>query len=152
MSKRPAELAHAQPAAFCGTLEVVTFFAGGRRCAVEARQVRGSRAFSTPRDESFPAIDALLGLPEQVRDCAVRQVLTLRQPESGTYTELTVLAPVELRELRCDAIHPLPDLLAARNRLHGLRALALEADGLTLIFDLRDLTAKAPREAGQDQV
>lgn len=138
--KTPVDLADAMQATSSGMLEVVTFFAGGHRCAIEARQVRASRPLACENSESYPAIEPLLGLPEQSNACSPRQVLTLRQPEADV--ELSVATPVELRALGLDAIHPLPDLLAARTSLRGLRALALESDRLILIFDLRDLTGQ----------
>lgn len=137
MSKPPVDRGHALPAASGGTFEVVTFFAGGQRCAMAARQVRASRPLRGDEHEGMPAIDPLLGLPQGDKDGASRQVLTIRLPAADV--ELSVATPVQLRELELDVIHPLPDLIAARSRLPGLRALALEADGLTLIFDLRDL-------------
>ncbi|MEN6586916.1 MAG: hypothetical protein ABFE02_12830 [Sulfuricella sp.] len=122
-------------------LEVVTFFAGGQRCAMEARQVRASRPLHGDDWESYPAIDSLLGLEEGDKIRTPRQVLTIRLPEADV--ELSVATPVQLRELKLDAIHPLPDLVAARTRLRGLHALALDEEGLTLIFDLRDLSLRA---------
>lgn len=136
MSIVPGDFGQVLPAASSGTLQVVTFFAGGQRCAMEARQVRGLRPLSGEDGENYPALDPLLGLPEQNKACSHRQVLTLRLPESDV--EFSVAAPVELRELEFDAIHPLPDLVAARTQLPGLCALALEKEGLTLLFDLRN--------------
>lgn len=138
MSKTLDDLGHALLPAFSATLEVVTFFAGGQRCAMEARQVRALRPLPSEESEKYPALDSLLGLPEQNKACPHRLVLTIRLPE--TDVEFSVAAPVELRKLELDAIHPLPDLLAARIQLQGLCALVLETDGLTLIFDLRNLT------------
>ncbi|MBU0664764.1 MAG: hypothetical protein KJ990_09515 [Proteobacteria bacterium] len=130
-------LGHMLPSLSSTTLEVVIFFAGGQRCAMEARQVRALRPLFQEDNENYPAIDPLLGLPEQNKASSHRQILTIRLPESDV--ELSVAAPVELRELACDLIHPLPDLVAARTQLRGLCALVMETDGLTLIFDLRNL-------------
>ena len=138
MSGVLGDFGHALLPASSGTLQVVSFFAGGRRCALEARQVRALRPLSGEDSEGYPTIDPLLGLPEQSEECSQRQVLTIRLPESDV--EFSVAAPVELREFEFTAIHPLPDLVAARTRLRGLCALALETDGLTLLFDLRNLT------------
>ncbi len=138
MSRVLDDSGHELPSASSGTLQVVTFFAGGQRCAMEARQVRGLRPLSGEEGENYPALDPLLGLPEQNTASLHRQVLTLRLPESDV--EFSVAAPVELRELTFDVIHPLPDLVAARTQLRGLCALALETEGLTLLFDLRNPT------------
>lgn len=138
MIKKSGDRAPALPAASSGTLEVVTFFAGGQRCAVEARQVRASRPLPGDDRESYQAIDPLLGLPEGEQACSPSQILTIRLPENDV--ELSVTTPVQLRELELNTIHPLPDLLAVRTSLRGLRALALDEDGLTLIFDLRGLS------------
>jgi hypothetical protein len=137
MSNVLGDSGHALPPGSSTTLEVVTFFAGGQRCAMEARLVRALRTLSGEEDESCPAIDQLLGLPEQNNACMPRQVLTIRLPESDV--EFSVAAPVELRKLESAAIHPLPDLVAARTRLRGLCALVLETDGFILMFDLHKL-------------
>ncbi len=138
MSKVLGDPGNALPPASSATLKVVTFFAGGQRCAVEALQVLALRTLPGEDSETCPEIDSLLGLPEQNKACSHRQVLTIRLPESDV--EFSVTAPVELRELEFAAIHPLPDLVAARTQLRGLCALVLEADGVILVFDLRNLT------------
>lgn len=137
MSEVMSNLRHVLPPASSSTLEVVTFFAGGQRCAMEAHQVRALRPLTDEDSGTYPAIGFLLGLPEQNKSCSQLQVLTISL--SGSDVELSVSAPVELRELAFDHIHPLPDLVAARTRLRGLCALVVETDGLTLIFDLRNL-------------
>ncbi len=137
MSQVSGNLRHVLPPASSTTLKVVTFFAGGQRCAMEARQVRALRPLTDEDSGTYPAIGSLLGLPEQNKSCSQLQVLTISL--SGSDVELSVAAPVELRELAFDLIHPLPDLVAARTRLRGLCALVMETDGLTLIFDLRNL-------------
>lgn len=128
MSKPP--VAQAFPTEPGGKLEVVTFFAGGQRCAVAAQQVSALR----PDSDGCPELDPLLGLQQQGKVASSRQALTLRLPQGEI--EFSVASPVELREMDIGAIHPLPDMILARTQLRGLRALALEPDGLTLIFDL----------------
>lgn len=134
MSMVLGDLGHSPAAASSTTLQLVTFFAGGQRCAMEARHIGALRPLTDEDNEKYPAIESLLGLPEENKACCFRQLLTIRLPESDV--ELSVAAPVQLRELPFDVIYPLPDLVAARARLRGLCALLMEADGLTLIFDL----------------
>ena len=138
MSNKLGGPGHAPAPTSDATLEVVTFFAGGQRCAVEACQVRELRMLPDEDSGHYPALVSLLGLPEQNDACSPRQVLTIRLPEADV--EFSVAAPVELRQLGFAAIHPLPDLVAARTRLWGLCALVLETDGLILMFDLRKLS------------
>jgi hypothetical protein len=137
MSKTSDDPGQALSSASSTSLEVVTFFAGGQRCAMEARQVRALRPLSDEDARIYPALDSVLGLSEQNNACSHRQILTIRLPESDV--EFSVAVPVELSKFELASIHPLPDLVAARTRLRGLCALALETDGLTLMFDLRKL-------------
>ena len=122
------------------TLAVVRFCTGGWRVGVEARQVRGSR----PATEESPGGEfaTVLGLPAVAASLLGRQYLTLKRSirdEAEGLVEILVDAPVELLSLPVATIHPLPPLLAARIRLHGLRALAMQAEAgekaLTLLFD-----------------
>jgi hypothetical protein len=98
------------------------------------------RPLSDEDGGNYPALDSVLGLSELNNTRSHRQILTIRLPESDV--EFSVAVPVELRKLELAAIHPLPDLVAARTRLRGLCALALEKDGLTLMFDLRECGAR----------
>ncbi|MDO8948506.1 MAG: hypothetical protein Q7U88_15340 [Desulfocapsaceae bacterium] len=134
---------HTLSPVFNSTLEVVTFYVGGQRCALDARQVHALRTLPGEDSRKYPAIESLLGLPEQNNACLQRQLLTLRLPESDV--EFSVAVPVQLHELEFDVIHPLPDLVAARTQLRGLCALGMESDGLTLIFDLRNLLCEVVR-------
>ena len=113
-------------------LEVVSFFAAGFRCAVEAGQVRTQLA--AQHFATAPSAEQLLGLPGGETPSA-RRVLLMKHP-AGDYP-VTVSDPVELLELRIDAIYPLPPLIAARTTLRGLRGLALGAEGVTLLVDFR---------------
>lgn len=111
------------------TLDVVLFSAGGWRAGFEARLVRSSRPATT--DAGGEEIETLLGLAP----CAAalpRQSLQLKQAQGAR--ELLVGAPVELASLPASRIHPLPPLLAARCKLHGLRALALEQDAQAVVL------------------
>ncbi len=111
------------------TLDVVLFNAGGWRAGFEARLVRSSRP--APLDADAEAIETRLGLaPSAVT--LPRQSLELKQAQ-GT-RELLVGTPVELASLSAASIHPLPPLLAARCKLPGLRALALEQDAQAVIL------------------
>jgi len=49
---------------------------------------------------------------------------------------MTVSEPVELRSLAIGTIYSLPLLIAARNRITGMRGLAMEADGVTVLVDI----------------
>ena len=72
MSNMLGDPGHALPQASSTTLKVVTFFAGGQRCAMEAQQVRALRTSSGEEKESCPAIDQLLGLPEHIKvECII---------------------------------------------------------------------------------
>lgn len=120
-------------AASDATVDVVVFRVAGYLFGVEASQVRGSR----PAGGDLAGVrsaEALLGFPASSR-VAARRVLTIKgDPEDW---QLAVDAPLELRRLEAAAIHPLPDLVAARADLHQLRALALVEDGLISLVDLR---------------
>ncbi len=119
-------------------LEVVSFMAGGYRCAVEAEQVRTQ--LPAQDSASVPTAEQLLGLPCDETQNA-RRTLLLKHP-AGDYA-VTVSDPVELRGLQIDTIYPLPPLIAARNRLVGLRGLALDAEGVTLLVDFLEARAGA---------
>ena len=123
------------------TLDMVVFHTGNHRCAVEARQVRASR----PLDGygGVPALESLLGLPEPEKadSPGARLMLLMRHP--GGDFPLSVRAPLQMQAMAASAIHPLPPLLAARTRLRGLRALALEAEGMTLLVDILSLLGTA---------
>lgn len=146
MSMVQDDLGHSLAAASSTTLQLVTFFAGGQRCAMEARHVGALRPLTDEDNEKYPAIESLLGLPEQNKACSCRQLLTIRLAESDV--ELSAATPVQLRELAFDVIYPLPDLVAARTRLRGFCALLMEADELTLVFDLRNLELGSPWKQG----
>ncbi|MFH2122712.1 MAG: hypothetical protein ABIJ50_04425 [Pseudomonadota bacterium] len=139
MSRIPGDFDHTLSSACNTTLKVVTFSAGGQRCAMEARHVRALQALLPEDIANYPLIDSLLGLPEQNDACLPRQILTLRLPESDV--DFSVAAPVQLHELDFGVIHPLPALVAARTHLRGLCALGMERDGVILIFDLRNLVS-----------
>lgn len=127
------------------TLDMVVFHTGNHRCAVEARQVRASR----PLDGhgGMPTLESLLGLPEpepgpeKAGSPGVRLMLLMRHPD-GDFP-LSVRAPLQMQAMAASAIHPLPPLLAARTRLRGLCALALEAEGMTLLVDILSLLGTA---------
>ena len=52
---------------------------------------------------------------------------------------LVVEAPVELVSVEVEDIHPLPQALAARCAIRGLRALARRGEGFLLVLDPRQL-------------
>jgi hypothetical protein len=108
-------------------LDVVVFSASGWHIGFEAAAVRGARPVIAP-PENAVAIETLLGLPAGSAPTGLAQWLDIKCPQPSQNREILVGGPVELLTLPVSAIHPLPPLLAARNRLHGLRALALAAD------------------------
>lgn len=117
-----------KPLALPATLEVVSFNAGACRFAVEARQVEALR-HAAPA--SAVEAEALLDLP--ARTVAPRRYLRC----AGR--EVAVSEPVVLRSLPADRIFALPETVARRMRIKGVRAVALEADGATLLIDLHAL-------------
>ncbi|OQX19267.1 MAG: hypothetical protein BWK76_05060 [Desulfobulbaceae bacterium A2] len=104
------------------TLQVVLFSLGRRRLGVEARFVRSSSL--APHDADGEAA-ARLGLDATDALPRVSYSLILKRPDGDR--PVLVDGPVELAEIPAAAIHPLPPLLAARCRLHGLRALVVQA-------------------------
>jgi len=120
-----------------GTLDVVSFMAGGCRFAVEAAQVRtqlpAGQADARPRPVP---VEQLLGLSgEETQNPAARRILLMKHP-AGDYA-VTVSEPMELHSLDIDAIYPLPSLIAARSTLAGMRGLAMGASGVTVLVDFR---------------
>jgi chemotaxis signal transduction protein len=114
-------------------IDLVTFRVAGRLFGVEAAQVRSSHpAASRPEDAGDAAV--LFGLSAAPR-AAAGHVLTIRDGDEGHL--LFIETPPELRTLTAAAIHPLPDLLAARTRLPQLRAMALVDGEMMALVDLR---------------
>lgn len=114
------------------TLAIVSFAAGAHRFAAEACQI--DALVDAPVDDPAPTtIEALLGVPQP--DAAHRRCLRLGAQR------VAVGDPVELRALPADQLHALPELVARRIGIAGVRALALEADGALLLVDLRALLA-----------
>lgn len=115
-------------------LAVVSFLAGGYRCAVEAAQVRAQ----LPQDPDKPALEVeqLLGLAVDLYGEIGFHSTLLIKTQDGEVA-VSVMDPVQLQQLPQTTIHPLPELIAARNQLTGLRALALGPQGLVLLVDLQ---------------
>lgn len=112
-------------------LAIVSFAAGACRFAVEARQIDALLDGASP---ATVAVESLLGLP--VDDVTARRCLRI-----GNYS-VAVSEPLDLRSLPVDRLFPLPELVALRIEIKGVRALALEADGARLLVDLRALLAQ----------
>lgn len=112
-------------------LEIVSFSAGAFRFAVDARQVNRMLDVAP---ESAVAIETLLGLP--VVEAAHRRCLLV-----GKHC-VEVSDPINLRLLSFERINPLPELVAARIQINGVRALALDVDGAMLLLDLLALLAR----------
>jgi hypothetical protein len=110
-------------------LDAVLFSAGKWRAGFEARAVRASRP--APTGAAGTDVETLLEL-ELSAGLGPRQYLQLKHGDR----EILVGSPVDLVSLPVAAIHPLPPLLAARCKLNGLRALALEpnAENIILLF------------------
>lgn len=110
------------------TLEIVSFAAGACRFAVEAQQIE-----ALLQDEPGPAVDveALLRLPRV--EAARRRCLRI----GGRIVRVS--EPLDLRSLPVDRLFPLPELVALRIRIEGVRALALDAHGAMLLLDLQAL-------------
>ncbi|MBF0339845.1 MAG: hypothetical protein HQL95_02630 [Magnetococcales bacterium] len=114
-------------------LDVVLFTAGGWRIGVEAHQVSSCRRMSHGEDPgNVTDLELLLGLPV-TPDNQIR--LLLEFIPSVSLRPWRVTGPVELRAFPATTIHPLPTLLAVRSLIPGLRALAMEEDGITLLLD-----------------
>ena len=133
-------------------LDFVVFSVGGWRVAFEARQIRSSSL--APEGKLCNGIEARLGFsPAAPKASATsRQCLRVKCADDDTKgeTEILVDGPVDLVCLPVAAIYPLPPLLTARTRLHGLRALALEPETvtrqITLLFNSACLTDGLEKE------
>ena len=112
------------------TLAIVSFTAGAYRFSVEAQQID---ALLDDTPAATVAIEALLGLP--LTEAAQRRCLRVGEDLVG------VSEPVELRSLPADHFYPLPELVARRIQIKGVRALALE-ENAALLLDLRALLAQ----------
>ena len=113
------------------TLAIVSFSAGAYRLAVEAQQID---ALLDESPKAMVAVEDLLGLP--LVDAAQRRCLRVGDALIG------VSEPVELRSLPIDQFYPLPELVARRISIEGVRALALEENLALLLLDLRTLLAQ----------
>lgn len=124
-------------------LSIVSFLAGGYRCAVEAAQVR-AQVHENPNTTAL-AVEQLLGLAVDLYgEIGFHSILLIKNGDGEV--AVRVLDPVQLQQLPQAAIHPLPELIAARNQLCGLRALAMMPQGLVLLVDLQ-LAIKNSRSA-----
>lgn len=112
-------------------LAIVSFSAGDYRFSVEAQQID---ALLDESPEAMVAVEDLLGLP--LVDAAQRRCLRLGE------ALISVSEPVELRSLPIDQLYPLPELVARRIGIDGVRALALEENSALLLLDLRALLAQ----------
>lgn len=123
-------------------LTLVLCESGGVRFGFEARHlVARLGAVAAPE---VAALDALLGLPRSA-DALPRELLQLR-----TGHLVSVAGTPTLIACAADAIHPLPTLVAARNRLVGLAAFLTTAEGEALpLFDLALLGPVAQGSQGR---
>lgn len=108
-------------------LNVVCFHAGEWRFAMEARLVRSMGAVKAENaSEAAETIEALLGLPP--RPSSIRRILWIGD------TSIEVSEPVEQMSLAAGCLYPLPELVAARISLPGIRAIAFTPCGAILIL------------------
>jgi hypothetical protein len=114
------------------SLAVVIFAAAGARFGLPARQVIAMRP-GTDAETGYITIEALLGLPHEAATATTSRLLMLRMGDG----QVTVLVPGEvvMRDLPSQAIHRLPDLVAARSRVNGIAALALDEAGLLTLVN-----------------
>ena len=129
-----------------GLLELVFFSVAGWRIGLEARLVCSARpATAADLAAHQGEVAALLNLPAKPPSAVLPQWLGLKRPGQLCDQEILVEGPVELLRLPVSAIHPLPALLAARTRLHSLRALVLpdkaSGSGFALLLDAEALLA-----------
>lgn len=125
-----------------GTLAVVSFMAGGHRYAVEAAQVRVQ--LSAGLSDTVLTVEQLLGLScEETQNCASRRILLMKH-SAGDYA-VAVSNPVELHHMEINAIYPLPALILARSTLAGIRGLAMEPEGVTVLVDFSVAKAHVKR-------
>lgn len=113
-------------------LEVVSFKAGAFRFAVEARQIEG---MLSEMPAAAVTIESLLGLP--LAEGAQRRCLRVGGGCVGFCVEVS--EPLALRRLPAESLYPLPELVVTRIQIKVVKALALEADGATLLIDLQAL-------------
>ena len=133
-------------------VDFVIFCVNGWRVAFEARQIRSSSI--AQEAHLCKDIEALLGFsPAGSKTSPTpRQCLRIKGAEDNPEDEKEFLVngPVDLVCLPVAAIYPLPPLLAARTRLHGLRALALEPETatkqITLLFNSHCLADNQQKE------
>ena len=124
----------------CEALDVVLFGVCGWRVGIEARGVRGARNAQACAGSGDTAggIAGQLGL-EIVSTAFARELLVLKGSDGADGDRAVLVeAPVDFVSLPVESIYPLPPLLAARTRLNGLRALALNHNTrqVVLLFEL----------------
>jgi hypothetical protein len=127
-------------------LDVVLFSVSGWRAGFEARWIRSSSL--APAGILGNCIETQLGFSLGTAKVSAmpRQCLLIKSAgdDAKGDTEILVDSPVDLVFLPVANIHPVPLMIAARTRLRGLRALALEPEAVArqiiLLFDARCLT------------
>jgi hypothetical protein len=111
-------------------LEVVVVTIGAGRFGLEMSRV----ATLHPRldaDAALPSFEGLVGVA--VSDAGPRRCLVLKA--GGERLAVGVDGDVSIVRLPAGAIHPVPPLLAARTALRGLKALAVDPQGVIAIID-----------------
>lgn len=117
--------------ALADTLDIVSFSAGGYRFATQAWQI-AAMLHDVP--EALVDAEALLGLPRAHAEH--RRCLRV-----GEYV-VRVSEPLELSSLPVDRLYPLPQFVAQRIQIKGVRALAFDSRGAMLLLDLPALLAE----------
>lgn len=108
-------------------LDTVECTVGRCRIAMDMIAV-ASLQTDLPTDSPYPRLDQLMGLAST--DTPPAHAIALR---GGGH--IAICGPVVLKRLAAYHIHALPVLVSARQRLRGVRALGLDADGPILIID-----------------
>lgn len=122
---------NSSPNALC----VVSFIAGGCRFAVEAAHVR--TLLQAGQYDAATSVEQILGLPcDQKQDRLSPRILLMKC--QGRDVAVIVSGPVEMHSLEIGAIYPLPPLIAARSTVRGIRALAIQSGGVTVLVDFQE--------------
>ncbi len=124
------------------TLEVVLFQAGGCLSAIAASQV-GAMSSDNNVCDAIP-IAEVFGMEQVTTELAQKklELKSVRAEAGSDSIDVLITPPVDLLNLAVTDIYPLPPLLAARQRLRWLRALAMHREqeniSLLLLFDVLD--------------
>lgn len=111
-------------------LDLVLFRAAGWLLAVPARQVLASEMGRA--EDATPLAAQVLGLEEKLPDTTPNKRFKLHFSRQSLWVD----GPVELVRSPGADMHPLPDVIKARHRLPGLRALLFYQEQYALLVDM----------------